>query len=266
MLASDDRRNTNHNLIKNMKPIHKGLSIALTIIGLWILSLTTLLTRDVAQIQIGIIPVCVLCQMFLYTGLFITAHDAMHGTVCPARPRLNNIIGTVAVRLYALFEYRNLLAKHWAHHKTPASGTDPDFHDGTHSGFLAWYFHFMKTYLGWKQIVGMALVFQIMEYVLGIPTVNLLLFWVLPSWLSTLQLFYFGTYLPHRLPEGGYDNRHRAQSNVYSTFWSFITCYHFGYHWEHHEYPYVPWWELPKTRKMPLQEDKNSLPHKNAPT
>ena len=233
-----------------MKSTNKGLFIALAVIGLWGLSLSIFLTLDVVRVNIALIPLGILWQTFLYTGLFITAHDAMHGSVCPTHPRVNNVIGTIAVRLYALFSYRKLLEKHWAHHRTPASRTDPDFHDGEHSSFLAWYLRFMKEYLGWKQIVGMAVVFQIMEYALGILTLNLILFWVSPALLSTLQLFYFGTYLPHRTPEGGYDNRHCAQSNAYSTFWSFITCYHFGYHWEHHEYPYVPWWYLPAMRKV----------------
>ena len=233
-----------------MKPTNKGLFIALAIIGLWGLSLSIFLTLDVVRVSIALIPLGILWQTFLYTGLFITAHDAMHGAVCQAYPRVNNIIGIIAVRLYALFSYRKLLEKHWAHHRTPASDADPDFHDGEHSDFLAWYLRFMKEYLSWKQIIGMAAVFQIMEYVLGLPTLNLILFWVFPALLSTLQLFYFGTYLTHRTPEGGYDNLHHAQSNAYSTFWSFITCYHFGYHWEHHEYPYVPWWHLPEMRKV----------------
>ena len=231
-----------------MKTTNKGLFIATTIIGVWGASLALLLTRDVVHINSALIPIGILFQTFLYTGLFITAHDAMHGSVCPAHPRVNTVVGSIAVGLYALFSYRKLLKKHWAHHQAPASGTDPDFHDGHHTGFLAWYLRFMKTYLSGWQIVGMAIIFQVMEYVLMIPTINLILFWVVPALLSTLQLFYFGTYLPHRLPEGGYDNPHRAQSNAYSTFWSFITCYHFGYHWEHHECPYVPWWALPRLR------------------
>ena len=228
-----------------MDTTNKGLFITVTIIGLWGLSLALLLTLDVMLINSMLIPIGILCQTFLYTGLFITAHDAMHGSVCPTHPRVNNIIGAIAVGLYALFSYRKLLKKHSEHHQTPASDTDPDFHDGQHTGFLAWYFHFMREYLSWQQIIGMAIVFQIMEYVLGIPSFKLILFWVAPALLSTLQLFYFGTYLPHRLPKGGYDNSHCAQSNAYSTFWSFISCYHFGYHWEHHEYPYIPWWHLP---------------------
>ena len=232
-----------------MKTTNKGLFIAITIIGVWGLSLSLLLTLDVAHIHIALITVAIMCQTFLYTGLFITTHDAMHGSVYPTHPRINNLTGTIAVRLYALFSYRKLLEKHWAHHRTPASAADPDFHVGEHSGFLAWYLRFMKEYLSWRQIIGMAIVFQIMEYVLMIPPLNLILFWVSPALLSTLQLFYFGTYLPHRLPAGGYDNPHRAQSNAYSALWSFITCYHFGYHWEHHEYPHVPWWQLPTIRK-----------------
>ena len=96
-----------------MKTTNKGLFIALTIIGLWGLSLSALLTLDLAGINSVLLLLGVLCQTFLYTGLFITAHDAMHGTVCQARPRVNNTIGTIAVRLYALFSYRKLLEKHW---------------------------------------------------------------------------------------------------------------------------------------------------------
>ena len=232
-----------------MKTMNKGLFIAITIIGVWGLSLGLLLTRDVASINIALMPIGGLFQTFLYTGLFITAHDAMHGSVCSAHPRINNLIGAIAVGLYALFSYRKLLEKHWAHHRAPASEADPDFHDGERTSFLAWYFRFMKEYLSWWQLIGMAMVFQVMKYVLMIPTINLILFWVTPALLSTLQLFYFGTYLPHRTPASGYDNPHCAQSNAYSTFWSFITCYHFGYHWEHHEYPYVPWWGLPRMRE-----------------
>jgi beta-carotene ketolase (CrtW type) len=51
---------------------------------------------------------------------------------------------------------------------------------------------------------------------------------------------------------GGYTNPHRAQSNPLPIFWSFITCYHFGYHQEHHEYPHVPWWKLPEIHKLTL--------------
>ncbi len=193
-----------------------------------------------------------LIQSLLYTGLFITAHDAMHGQVLPKNRKINDFIGTIAVRLYAFFSYKNLLSKHWEHHKHPATQDDPDFHDGRHRGFFRWYLHFMANYLSWQQIIGMAIMFNVMRYLLHISTMNLILFWIIPAFVSTFQLFYFGTFLPHRELDEGYKDHHRARSNNYSVFWSFLSCYHFGYHWEHHEYPYIPWWQLPAIRKKTL--------------
>lgn len=228
----------------------KGFFIALTIISLWIIHLIFLLTQPLPAVYI-IIPFMFI-QSFLYTGLFITAHDAMHGQVLPKNRKINDLIGTIAVRLYAFFSYKNLLSKHWEHHKQPATQDDPDFHDARHRGFFHWYLHFMANYLSWQQIIGMAIVFNVMRYLLHIPTMNLILFWIIPAFVSTFQLFYFGTFLPHRELDEGYKDHHRARSNNYSVFWSFLSCYHFGYHWEHHEYPYIPWWQLPAIRKKTL--------------
>ncbi len=228
----------------------KGILIAFLVIGTWATSLCFLLSINVSKIQTVLILSAILWQMFLYTGLFITAHDAMHGVVFPANIKINNFIGKLAVFVYALFPYDTLLKKHWLHHHNPASNLDPDFHDSQHKNFFAWYFHFFKGYWSWKQIIGLVLVFHSIKYFFHTPEINLTLFWVIPSILSSFQLFYFGTFLPHREPEFGYTNVHRATSNPLPIFWSFITCYHFGYHEEHHEYPHVPWWNLPTIFKM----------------
>jgi len=57
--------------------------------------------------------------------------------------KINNLVGALAVFLYGLFNYEELLKRHWSHHHHPASELDPDFHDGKHKNFF-WYFHFMK--------------------------------------------------------------------------------------------------------------------------
>nr|WP_301289159.1 fatty acid desaturase [Natronocella acetinitrilica] len=214
---------------------------------MWAMSLGVLLTADQALVWWA--PLAVLMQTFLYTGLFITAHDAMHGTVAPAFPRLNRFIGATCVRLYALFSFQRLQQAHWAHHQHPATTKDPDFHDGEHDGLVRWYLHFMIGYVSPLQIVGMAAIFNVFLFAAGVPVANLILFWILPSLLSTLQLFYFGTVLPHREPRNGYNDSHRARSNDFSPLVSFLTCYHFGYHWEHHERPDLPWWRLPHFRR-----------------
>jgi beta-carotene ketolase (CrtW type) len=86
---------------------------------------------------------------------------------------------------------------------------------------------------------------------------NLIYFWVVPALLSTVQLFYFGTYLPHRELTEPYKDQHRARSNNYSNIFSLLTCYHFGYHWEHHEYPHIAWWRLPLMRKQAMKPSTN---------
>ena len=222
-----------------------GVPVALTIIVLWIGSLWMLFT---AELHLAWWPPAVAWMTFISTGLFITAHDAMHGTVAPTHRRLNDAIGALAVALYALFSYRKLREKHGEHHAHPAvAGEDPDYHDGEHPGFWRWYLTFVLGYVGLWQIVGMAIVFNVLSHVAHVPEPRLLAFWVAPALLSTLQLFYFGTYLPHR-GEHAPGDRHRARSNEYPAWLSFLTCYHFGYHREHHEHPGIPWWRLPSTR------------------
>jgi len=225
-----------------------GLAVGIGVLIVWGLSLYFLLMFPINNYP-GLVLPLILWQTFLYTGLFITAHDAMHGIVFHLNKKINNIIGSLAVFVYAIFSFKRLLKKHWEHHDHPASEDDPDFHDGKHKSFWAWYSHFMYSYVTWRQLLGMAVAFNIFKFVFNISVENLLVFWVLPSLLSTLQLFYFGTYLPHRETEGGYKDDHHARSNEFSVFWSFITCYHFGYHWEHHEFPYVPWWKLPRVKR-----------------
>lgn len=226
----------------------RGPAVAAAVIGAWGTSLSALLTLGTGGVHPALWLPAILLQTFLHTGLFITAHDAMHGSVTRDHPRLNDAVGRLATLLYALFSYQKLRSKHADHHHTPVTGSDPDYHDADHERFWAWYLGFLREYVGVWQIVGMALVFNLLHHGLGVGLGALNLFWVLPSLLSTLQLFYFGTYLPHRHDDEAFVDEHRATSNDFSPLVSFLTCYHFGYHHEHHRHPGVPWWRLPAVR------------------
>ncbi|MDZ8051910.1 MAG: beta-carotene ketolase CrtW [Aulosira sp. ZfuVER01] len=234
----------------NSKFLSAGLLIAIVIVSIWAVSLGFLISVDISHFNFLLLIVLILWQTFLYTGLFITCHDAMHGSVCPSNPKINHFIGKLCISLYGLLPYQILLKKHWLHHHNPASDLDPDFHDGKHKNFFAWYFHFMKNYWSWRQIIAVTIVYQSLNLLFHIPRINLNCFWVIPSLLSSLQLFYFGTFIPHTQPVGGYIQPHKAQTIKRPTWWSFITCYHFGYHEEHHEFPHIAWWQLPKVYKM----------------
>jgi len=163
----------------------------------------------------------------------------MHGTVSSNKP-INRIIGQTCTFLYAFFPYKTLYEKHHKHHRHVGTAADPDHADAP---FARWYLSFVSNYLTIWQFIGYAISFNLLK--LYFPTENLILFWIIPSILSTFQLFYFGTYLPHR-GEHEADNLHKARSQSKNHLWAFLSCYFFGYHYEHHDKPYLPWWQLYK--------------------
>lgn len=225
-----------------------GVGMAAGVFSLWLAVLIIGFGLALVDTHPLLVAGLVLLSTFLHTGLFITGHDAMHGTVAPRWPALNRAVGRLVVGVYALFSFRQLLAAHVRHHRFPGQAEDPDFHAPGSPGFWAWYLRFLRHYLRWWQVVGMAVVFNLLHHGLGIPVENLLLFWVGPVIASTLQLFVFGTWLPHRGDASTHDNPHHARSQQYPAWLSLLTCYHFGLHLEHHAWPAVPWWRLPSLR------------------
>lgn len=229
-----------------------GVLVALAIVSLWISSLGLLLFVDIAQITFLWGLFIILGRTYIQTGLFIVAHDAIHGVVMPGNRRVNHGIGQLAVTLYALLSYQKLVVNHWRHHRYPGQARDPDFHDGIHRSVALWYWKFMAGYLKGRELAVLVLKLVVIGLIFTvgfqIPASSLGLFWLLPIVLSSMQLFLFGTYLPHRSERSA--NPHRATSSNYPLVLSLLTCYYFGYHWEHHEYPHLPWYSLPSARQL----------------
>lgn len=221
----------------------KGIYIAFGIIAAWSLLLVYLLTTYTISWYSPFTWLLVLLQTHLYTGLFITAHDAMHGTVSPDK-HLNKRTGQLAALLFAYNSYNRLFPKHHEHHRYVGSDKDPDYHKS--QNFFIWYFSFLKQYVTLWQIVAMAITYNLLKLVF--PQENVILFWIVPSLLATFQLFFFGTYLPHK-GEHAPDDRHKSGSQPKNHFLAFMSCYFFGYHREHHQYPGTPWWTLWRKKK-----------------
>lgn len=238
-------------LIPVIKPTdigRKGLWIALVVLMLWFGFLVFLLNYSF-DVRDPLVYIFVLIQMHLYTGVFITAHDSIHGVVAPYNKRLNYWVGFVSASLFAFNNFNRLSSKHYLHHRHSATPDDPDYHDG-HPNFFLWFIAFAKEYISVVQIVLMAITYNVLK--LWFPWENLVVFWMIPAVLSTFQLFYFGTYLPHR---GEHHNPpHNARSQSLNHVKAFLSCYFFGYHLEHHAYPYLPWWQLPKARERMEKE------------
>jgi beta-carotene ketolase (CrtW type) len=197
-------------------------------------------------------PFLIAALCWLNVGLFIVAHDAMHGSLAPRRPAANRWAGRIALALYAGFSFDRLLAKHFEHHKHPGTAHDPDYSVPHSRRFWPWYLAFFRQYFGLRELGVLTALVAFYVFVLRAPYPSLLLFWALPAILSSFQLFLFGTYLPHREEEEAFGDRHRARSNDYGRLASLLTCFHFGYHHEHHRAPHVPWWRLPAERARTL--------------
>jgi beta-carotene/zeaxanthin 4-ketolase len=241
--------NSNHLRYNWTQPKYKGFTIALMVLFGWGASVSTgvlglnpfagLLMADVLWASL---------TMWLTIGLFITAHDAMHGLILPQHPRLNAWVGRLSLFLYAGLSYKRLLKGHMAHHAQPSEQEDPDYWP---EWGVAWYFRFMLQYLTPMPIILVACTYHFLAHGVGLSIPRLIGMWIVPQIFSSAQLFYFGTYLPHR-PGRPFEGTGltKARSNKYSIGVSLLTCYHFGYHFEHHAAPYVPWWALPKLRKQ----------------
>lgn len=232
--------------MKSNKFIYKSIdpyggAIGILVILIWLVSLYYLLSWPLNYTN-PLVYLGILLQTHLYTGLFITAHDAMHGSISKNK-KINHVIGWITSLLFAFNFYDRLIIKHHEHHRFVATEKDPDYHKS--GSFWLWYWTFIKKYITLKQLILIAVTLQLLMLIA--PLENLLLFWTLPGILSTLQLFYFGTYIPHK--DGHeHDNKHKSRSLKKNHAWAFLSCYFFGYHYEHHDTPGVPWWRLWQTK------------------
>ena len=208
------------------------------------------------ELSLSSVPIAIsliAIQCWLFVGMFIVAHDAMHGVLVPGKPEWNSRIGAVLTFLYAGFGWRHLKSAHMDHHKYSGTEGDPDFNAENPIGFWSWYLLFFKRYFGVVSLVYVFSVVIIYVLVLKANYFNVVLFYGVPSILSSAQLFYFGTFLTHRHPSTDFADHHNARTLDYPEWLSLLTCYHFGYHHEHHLYPGDQWWRLPARRRALLE-------------
>ena len=202
----------------------------------------------VFQITAGswpLVPLIFALQCWLSVGMFIVAHDAMHGSLMPGWPRGNAMAGSVILFLYAGFGWKRMRDSHFDHHRHVGTAADPDFHADNPRDFWPWYRQFLVRYFGWQSMAFVWTVVLTYYFIVAVPPENIALLYGFPAIASSLQLFYFGTYRPHRQEAAPFSDNHRSRSNDYGSLASLFSCFHFGYHHEHHLSPGTPWWGLP---------------------
>jgi len=221
-----------------------GIFIASLIILLWAGHLFYALSYADTDFSSVWFYVHILVQAYFYTGLFITGHDAMHGTVSENK-NVNKFIGQLSSFLFAALSYKRLFKNHFLHHKYPGEEKDPDFYVRSQNFFM-WWGAFLFRYTTVIQLILMGIIFNLLK--LFFPEKNIIFFWVLPAVLSTFQLFFFGTFLPHRYPHLEEMRPHNARTQKKNHLRAMLSCYFFGYHYEHHDTPKTPWWQLYKVK------------------
>lgn len=237
--------------------MQSGVSSAALLLAAWLISLISLLRLDLAHWPFWVFPLVVGLRTALQTGLFITAHDAMHGHLLPGHIALNHRIGAFFLWLYAGLPYRRCWRQHYRHHRRPGSRFDPDSCGDQAMGALGWYICFMAGYLSLGQMLRL-LVFWFtlaLMFCHAQPQVwlNMVVICILPLWLSSLQLFVVGTFLPHRWQQGS-AGLVGPQTLDWPGWLSLLACFHFGYHREHHDKPELAWFQLPAEHRR-----RNSL-------
>ncbi|UZK70384.1 fatty acid desaturase [Sphingomonas sp. S1-29] len=231
-----------------------GTSLAAAICTAWLaIHFVSMFVLEIELVTLPLVAVLMALQCWLSVGMFIVAHDAMHGSLAPGRPTLNARIGAGLLLLYAGFGWAKMRDAHFEHHRHAGSERDPDFDAANPRNFVRWYTTFLKRYFGWQSGLYVMTVVNVYWLVFGVPLANIILLYGLPAILSSLQLFYFGTYRPHRHDDDGFTDRHNARSEGFGTLASLASCFHFGYHHEHHVNPGVPWWGLPACRRATLR-------------
>ena len=234
-----------------------GLGLALAIIAAW-LSMHIAGVFYVPLENAAVVVTVLLFQCWLNVGLFIIAHDCMHGSLAPRWPRVNTLMGTLSLALYAGFSYAKLLPAHHCHHRVPGTEEDPDFSVAHSDNPTLWFVEFVRRYFGLREFAILTTLLTLYLVVLAVPLERMLLFWALPAIASSMQLFFFGTYLPHRTTGEPFEDQHRARNNEFGYWGSLFSCYHFGFHHVHHLYPGVPWWGLPHVHESEVSTTASS--------
>jgi len=82
-----------------------GIIISFLILFLWIFHLLYSLINVEPAFSNPVFYLRIILQGYLYTGLFITSHDAMHGNISRRR-MINTFTGTLSAFLFAGLSYK----------------------------------------------------------------------------------------------------------------------------------------------------------------
>lgn len=194
-------------------------------------------------------------------------HEASHGNLFKT-PWLNKLVGNlIAFSIFTTMqEWRQ---EHSTHHGQLLSEQDHLTHDyQTYQlkegipPFQLWILRPLLGFVGWQWLKSEGLglfkhvgVFVFYSVVVALAAyqhllVFFLLYWLLPLIWVYSSVLYWSEITDHHLATS------ETRTNT-SFFWNFM-FHNGGYHWVHHEYPFIPWYLLPLANKQlaPIEVDQ----------
>ncbi|MDA9773843.1 fatty acid desaturase family protein [Saprospiraceae bacterium] len=225
-------------------------------------------------------------------ALTILMHDAAHYRFLKNR-KWNDLISNVFI-MYPLFSsIQKYRANHLKHHQHLNSDMDPDWvakltkrefqFPKTKGNFLLTIFSYIIFYQGFLDAVWflkryktsgkkrnpqnrdryIKLAFYLILFS-SLTYFNLwysyILFWMAP-YLSSFFMFQYIRSVAEHFGDLAYEDSlsstRTVQPNLFEKF--FIAPHHVGYHIEHHLFPAIPFYNLPKLHKLLMKQDKYRL-------
>ncbi len=210
-------------------------------------------------------PVSILLLGIAQHRIAILGHDAAHGLICRNK-KVNNLLGQLLCFWPLLFDIDAYRKFHWDHHRhTGADGLDPEMHlkqDNYHlpitkkqlygrflfdmiGGSIKEFVN-LSVYMGKRSKPLWALSFMALAFTASYYAghVEFFALYMISKPTAFWAVFRMRIYTEHtELPV---DGTHRLHLSLWQRF---LFAPHYTWmHWEHHQHPHVPFWQLPALR------------------
>eukprot|EP01084_Bolivina_argentea_P158738 276521_1 len=245
-------------LLKELQTPIASITIILTIIN----SIVWISVQLLYHFNYLSYKICLLIWIINIYIAFTSMHDATHNAIATKQSGynfLNGLVGRIASFMFA-GPYPMFRLCHLKHHKyTNIPSLDPDHFSISGSKFILpfkWHLQIYKYLIVYLSEIHNQSILHNIEFITYIilpdyiqykyPQFNLVLVWLVPSWIATTILAFIFNYIPHRDTQIGIYRDTHVTSLYGNVKILTIPLLCQNYHNIHHIYPYIPFYKYSK--------------------